>query len=240
MAVMKLLVGGILPYVVPVVFVAALAYKIRAWMSLASPAMTLFPACADGQANCINTAQEAVFFKSLFQGDKVLWAFAWAFHAVLLLVFIGHFRVLSGAPDALLRTAGMSEGAIQAMSSGAGGAAGVVILIATVLLLARRFAIPRVAEITGPADYLILALIAAVIITGNMMRFGSEHFDLALTREFFAAVATFSGPAQAKALENGAFVVHMLLAFMLILMIPFSKLLHFGGIFFTHQLIRKN
>jgi len=125
------------------------------------------------------------------------------------------------------------------MSSWAGGAAGVVILLATLLLLARRLALPRVREITGPADYLALLLIAAIILTGDMMRFSTEHFDLALTREYFAGLATFSNVTGAAALEHGVFLVHMCLALLLILILPFSKLLHFGGIFFTHQLIRK-
>ena len=94
-------------------------------------------------------------------------------------------------------------------------------------------------EITGPADYLALLLIGAIIFTGNMMRFGGEHFDLALTREYFASLATFSGVTGEPALQNGTFMAHMGLALLLIMIIPFSKILHFGGIFFTHQLIRK-
>jgi nitrate reductase gamma subunit len=34
-------------------------------------------------------------------------------------------------------------------------------------------------------------------------------------------------------------MAHLGLAFLLIMCMPFSKLLHFGGIFFTHQLVRK-
>jgi nitrate reductase gamma subunit len=134
---------------------------------------------------------------------------------------------------------GMSEDAIHAMSSGAGGAAGVLILLATVLLLVRRLSIERVREITGAVDYFALLLIAAVIATGNVMRFGGEHFDLATTREYFGTLATFGNVTGLAALQHNVFLVHMCLALVLILCMPFSKLLHFGGIFFTHQLIRK-
>ena len=54
-----------------------------------------------------------------------------------------------------------------------------------------------------------------------------------------AILATFSSVAGMEALKNNTFVLHMFLALLLILMIPFSKILHFGGIFFTQQLIRK-
>ena len=83
-------------------------------------------------------------------------------------------------------------------------------------------------------------MIAAIIVTGNMMRFGAEHLDLTLTRQYFGGLATFGSVLEADALKNSVFVVHMTLAFVLILCMPFSKLLHFGGVFFTHQLIRKH
>jgi nitrate reductase gamma subunit len=260
---MRFLVGVILPYVALAVFVVGMAYRIYTWRKLAAPPMTLFPAPPDDRSTTVNTIQEVVLFRSLFKGDRLLWILAWIFHAVLLLIFIGHFRVFANV-DALLMKMGMSEDAIQAMSSGAGGAAGVVILLATILLLVRRMAVPRVRQITGAADYLALALIGLIIVTGNMMRFPvvpakahvsaspaagalpessePEHFDLTVTRKYFGALATFSfsdvRPIK-EALKHNVFFVHMCLAFVLIICMPFSKLLHFGGIFFTHQLIRK-
>lgn len=236
----RLVVGVILPYVAAAVFLGGMIWRITSWKKLASPPMTLFPAPPTEAANRMNVAKEVLFFKSLFQGDRVLWILAWTFHAVLALIFVGHFRVVTGIIDAML-TPMIGEDGVNAMSAGAGGAAGAVILLVVVLLFVRRLTLPRVREITGPADYLALALIAAVIITGNMMRFRGEafHVDLGLTRDYFAALATFSAHAGMEALEHGAFLVHMCLALILIMLIPFSKILHFGGIFFTHQLVRK-
>lgn len=234
----KILVGVVLPYVAVLVFLAGMIYRLYTWKKLASPPMTLFPAPPTEARNTLNTLQEVLFFKSLFSGDRVLWCFAWAFHAVLALIVLGHFRVFTNV-DAILRAVGMSDENIQAMSSTAGGAAGVLILVALALLLVRRLALPRVREITGVADYLALVLLAAIILTGDMMRFSPQHFDLALTREYFAGLATFSGVRAMEVLKNNLFLVHMCLAFVLIMAIPFSKILHLGGIFFTHQLIRK-
>ena len=239
MDVVRLIVGGILPYVAVTVFVVAMIYRVYVWRKLPSPPMTLFPAPASGRANTINTLKEAAFFRSLFGGDRVLWGFAWTFHVVLALVFVGHFRVFTNV-DSVLMTAGMSEAGIQAMSSGAGGAAGIVILVAAVLLLLRRLIIGRVREITGWGDLLALLLIGTILITGNMMRFGAEHFDLALTREYFLSLASFRGVGAAAVLQNNVFLLHMGLALLLVMYIPFSKILHFGGIFFSHQAVRKN
>jgi len=238
MDIVRFVVGALLPYVAIIVLVAGMVWRIRTWRKLASPPMTLFPAPADAGANMRNTLKEAVLFSSLFRGDRVLWSIAWVFHVVLALIFVGHFRVFANV-DRVLTGAGMSEDAIGAMSGGVGGAAGVIILILVALLVVRRMTLQRVREITGVADYLALILIGLIIVTGNVMRFGGEHFDLALTREYFADLATFGNAGQAAALQNSVFLAHLGLAFLLIMCMPFSKLLHFGGIFFTHQLVRK-
>lgn len=236
----RIIVGVVLPYVAVVVFLIGMVYRLYTWKTLASPSMTLFPAPPTERATALNTLEEAFLFKSLFYGDRVLWALAWVFHAVLALIILGHFRVFTGIIDATLEPLIGTEG-VHAMSSGAGGAAGAVILVTVALLLIRRIALQRAREITGPADYLALALIGAVVITGNMMRFGGERYHgfLTQTREYFAGLATFSNVTGMDALKDGLFLVHMGLAFVLIMAIPFSKILHFGGIFFTQQLIKK-
>ncbi len=239
MDVLRFFVGGILPYVAAAVFLSAMIYRVYTWRKLPAPAMTLFPAAPSDGANRINTLKEATLFKSLFKGDRLLWGFAWVFHVVLALVFVGHFRVF-GNVDSMLMSAGMTEAGIQLMSGSVGGAAGVVILVTAVFLLVRRLVIQRVREITGLGDILALTLIGLILITGNMMRFGPEHFDLALTREYFASLVTFSGVSDAAVLQNNTFLVHYCLALLLMMYIPFSKILHFGGIFFTHPLIRKS
>ena len=244
MEIVRFIVGVILPYAAVVVFVGGMAYRLITWKKLASPPMTLFPAPKDNTATAVNTIQEAVFFKSLFKGDRLLWVIAWGFHAVLLLIFVGHFRVFTPVDD-LFMMLGMSKENILAMSGAAGGAAGIAILAATLLLIVRRMTIPRVSEITGFGDYLALLLLAAIIITGNVMRFGpmvsdAEHFNLSITREYFAQLFTFGNVMDSPALTHTPFMVHMCLALLLFLYLPFSKILHFGGIFFTHQLIRRS
>jgi nitrate reductase gamma subunit len=240
MEILRVLVGGILPYVAVVVFATAMFYRVRAWSKAPQPAVTLFPAPHSNGANIVNSVEEAVLFKSLFRGDRLLWLGAWGFHVVLALILVGHLRVFTNA-DAVLTKMGMSSESIGAMSAGAGGAAGIVIMVTALFLLVRRIAIPRVREITGFGDYFALALIGAILITGNMMRFGGEHFDLTQAREYFAALlTTFTGAMAMPVLENNVFLLHMGLALTLIMVIPFSKILHFGGIFFTHQLVRKH
>jgi nitrate reductase gamma subunit len=239
----KIIVGVLFPYVAVLVFVGGMIYRLSTWKRLASPAMTLFPAPSTQRRNAINTLGEVLLFKSLFNGDRALWYFAWIFHAVLALILLGHLRLLANVDDVVLKPVfRISERGIKAMSAYSGSAAGVVILVTLALLLVRRITLQRVREITGVADYLVLLLLGAVVVTGDVLRFGSEHFDPKLTQDYFAALVTFSlsdlAPVK-SALQNDAFFVHFCLVLVLLMSIPFSKILHLGGIFFTHQLIRK-
>jgi nitrate reductase gamma subunit len=124
------------------------------------------------------------------------------------------------------------------MSATFGGAAGIVIFATALLLLLRRASVRRVKEVSNPSDFLALLLIVAIILTGNIMRFG-EHFDLNITRSYFSHLFAFSFSAMAIP-KSGIFLLHFLLVQLLIIFIPFSKILHFGGIFFTQLVIKKS
>ena len=110
---LRFLVGGILPYVAAGVFVSAMVHRIYTWKELPAPAMTLFPSAPTPGANRINTLMEATLFKSLFKGDRLLWGFAWVFHVVLALVFVGHLRVFGVLRPARLAGQPGREGTAQ-------------------------------------------------------------------------------------------------------------------------------
>jgi len=109
-----------------------------------------------------------------------------------------------------------------------------VLLVTGGLLLARRLVVDRVREISRVADFLALLLVIAIVATGNAMRFGA-HFDLEQTRAWAASLLTFSPVVPSE----GMFLPHLLLALLLLMYIPFSKILHFGGIFFTQSLVKR-
>ena len=81
-----------------------------------------------------------------------------------------------------------------------------------------------------------LILILAIIVTGDAMRFFSE-VDLAETRAYFYGLITFTS---LKMPQNNWFLLHFLTGQLLIMYMPFSKLLHFGGIFFSQSLIHEH
>lgn len=224
--------GGILPYFVVPAFIAGMGYRFWVWSKTPQPAkLTLFPA-----ANTFRgVLAESFFFPSLFRGDRVLWSFAWLFHSTLALVFLGHIRVFSSVIDRTLKSAGMSPESIDLMSSFAGGLAGIILLATGLLLLFRRLAVARVREISGLPDILAPLLLVVLIVTGDLLRFAAP-FDLEQTRRWAASLLAFSPLVP----RNDMFLLHVTLAQILVLFIPFSKILHFGGIFFTQALIKRS
>jgi [DsrC]-trisulfide reductase subunit M len=226
---------GILPYLTIAVFVIGMIYRLRIWTKTPQPgAVTLFPAPKVGKATFFSVIKESFLFPSLFKGDKLLWLFAWFFHLTLAFIFIGHVRVITDFPW-LWNALGINADKMSAIS---GGIAGIAITGFIILLFIRRIIVLRVREISNLSDFFALILIISILMTGNIMRFG-EHFDLAITRAYFSNLVTFSVTA-ASMPSNGMFMLHFLLAQILIMFIPFSKILHFGGIFFTQTVIQKS
>ncbi len=231
---MSILFGAILPLVTLLVFIGGMIYRIYAWKNLPSPKMTLFPAPESSGKQFVELMKETFLFKSLFKGDKVLWAMGWVFHAMLALILFGHLRVFSAIPDRILMAMGRTPEQIDAMSAISGGAAGVVILVCLIAIMIRRMVVPRVREISSPDDFFALLLILAILLTGDAMRFLS-HFDLKQTHDYFYGLVTLSS---VQLPDNGWFLAHFMLVQLLIVYIPFSKILHFGGIFFTKSLLQ--
>ncbi|MFH1434074.1 MAG: respiratory nitrate reductase subunit gamma [Pseudomonadota bacterium] len=225
------LVGVVLPPVALVIFLGGIIYRLAVWWKLPIPKITIFPAPEPGSGTFLGVLKATFFFPGLFKGDKALWTGAWVFHLMLAFIFVGHVRVFTDFP-LLWKALGINA---DTMSAVTGGAAGILIMLTLVYLILRRVTVGRVREITQSGDWTALLLILAIIGTGNAMRF-HEHFDLMLTRTYFASLVTFQF---AMPPLKGWFLMHFLLGQLLFMYLPFSKLLHFGGIFFTQTAIQR-
>jgi nitrate reductase gamma subunit len=96
-------------------------------------------------------------------------------------------------------------------------------------LWARRFLVDRVRYITGPSDHLILALLVLIGLSGLGMTF-VVHVDVISVKQFFRGLMAFDiHPLPADPL----LMVHLLLVATLMIVFPFSKLLHAPGLFFS-------
>jgi nitrate reductase gamma subunit len=225
----ELLIGGVLPYLAGFGFLAGLGYRLVSWRSAPQPPpMTLYPT--------LGLVKQALFFPGLYRSDRILWLLSWTFHAFLALVLLGHLRVATGLIDSLLASLGIGPSGVAAFSAAAGSLAGIVLLATVAILLARRLVVARVREISGVPDFFALLLLLAVVVSGDLMRVGGQPVDLIQTRAWAVSLLSFSPVVP----SHPAFLLHVLCAEVLILYMAFSKLMHFGGIFFTLALVNKS
>jgi nitrate reductase gamma subunit len=162
--------------------------------------------------------REVVFFESLFKGTKWTWIFSWVFHFALLLVLLRHGRYFwepIPGPLVLIQPFGMYAG--FAMVAGLAG------------LWARRFLVDRVRYISAPSDHLMLALLVLIGISGLSMTFVS-HTDVVGVKAFFQGLMTFNWQPLPP---DPLLIVHLALVALLMIIFPYSKLLHAPGMFFS-------
>ena len=169
--------------------------------------------------------REVVLFQSLFKGSKWAWLFGWLFHFGMLIALVRHLRYFTEPVwwwVSMLQWAGIYAGIVMAL-----GLAG---------LWARRLLVDRVRYISAPSDHLMLALLLAIAGSGLVMKYW-VHADIVALKAFTLGLITFDWqPLPA----DPVLLVHLTLVIMLMVVFPFSKLLHAPGVFFSPTLNMKD
>ena len=206
-------------YAAAAVFVAGLAWRIRQYAGTPAPLkIPTTPAPTTGGGVALLMAREVVFFESLFKASLWTWLFGWVFHAALALVLARHLRYFTEPVwgwVAWIQPFGVYAG--FAMGAGLAG------------LWARRFLVDRVRYISTPSDHLMLAILIAIAASGLAMKY-LAHTDVVTVKSFFMGLLVL----QVRALPaDPALAVHLTLVAGLMIVFPFSKLLHAPGLFFS-------
>lgn len=161
--------------------------------------------------------REVVFFQSLFRANKYTWVFAFMFHMALWLVLLRHTRYFMEIGSFLSFIQPFGKYASFAMIFGLAG------------LLARRILVDRVRYISAPSDFLMLALLMGIGLSGMMMTFAT-HTDIVMVKGFFRGLMTFDfHPLPTSPI----LLLHLLLVAILMLVFPISKLMHAPGVFLS-------
>ena len=239
------MIAAAIAYLALAVFVAGMVWRVVAWARVPVP-FAIALTCGQQKslegigaawlenpwtragAAC-RVALEALLYRSLlrdsraqllpgprfvYRGDRSLWAGALLFHGCLLWVWIGHLRFF--VEPALVGPAN------RFVDAG--------LVAAVVFLFLRRVLDRRLRYLTLAADYLPLALVATVAGSGVLMRWWS-HTDVAAVKRFALGLATFHPIAPAGV--GLLFYVHLFAASALAVSIPFTKLAHMAGLFFS-------
>jgi nitrate reductase gamma subunit len=227
-----LVIGQIMPYVAVVVFLAGLAYRINGWFRApVRHKLTLFPAPQNAAGQMVSIAGELVLFRSLWKGDKKLWAAAWLLHVSLLAVIGGH---LVGIPSLgkQFTLFGLTEAQSVSLSVALGTISGMVLMGTLLYLLFRRFYHPDVRRLSDAADFFDLMLLLTVVITGNHMRF--VHIDLPVIQAYLGSLIQLSPTPIPR---DPLFIVHVIFVQILLIYFPFSKLVHLVGALVSRAIV---
>jgi len=166
----------------------------------------------------LRMAREVFFFESLFKSTKWTWLFGFIFHISMAVVLLRHSRyfvepLCSGIEFIQF----FGKYAAFGMVAGLGG------------LLVRRLLVDRVNYISAPSDYFMLGLLLAIGLSGLGMTF-LVHTDIVALKAFFLGLIYFDWqPLPVDPL----LLIHLTLVATLMIVFPFSKLLHVPGVFFS-------
>jgi nitrate reductase gamma subunit len=213
---------ALLFYFATAVLVGGLLLKIFQYATTPAPLkIPTTPAPTTRAGVVVRLGKEVVLFESLFRSNKWIWIFGWIFHMGLFLVLARHLRYFTQPVWVwvdLIQPFG--KYASFAMVFGLSG------------LLARRFLVDRVRYITAPSDLLMLALLLGIGLSGMGMSF-VDPTDIVSLKAFFLGLIRFDWGNLQHLPADPLLLLHLLLVAGLMVVFPFSKLLHAPGVFFS-------
>jgi len=162
--------------------------------------------------------RETLFFESLYRANKWTWLFGWVFHYALVVVLLRHlFFVMDPIQPWVVLLFFPGDIAAWLMTAALLG------------LLGRRFLVDRVRYISTISDYAMLVLLLMISFSGLALRYETP-VDIIATRNFMLGLLELS-PAALP--DHGMLYFHLTSVLLLIVIFPFSKLIHFPGYFFS-------
>ncbi|HMM55629.1 MAG TPA: respiratory nitrate reductase subunit gamma [Candidatus Desulfobacillus sp.] len=206
-------------YAATAIFVAGLALKVVDYARTPAPLkIPTTPAPTTTGGVWLRMLREVVLFHSLFKSNLWIWTFGMLFHAALLLVLVRHLRYFT--EPVWFWVAWLQPFGIYA---------GFAMVAGLVALWARRFLVERVRYISTVSDHLMLALLVGIGASGLGMKF-LAHTDVVAVKAFMLGLMRFD--IQPLPAHPGLYV-HLGLVALLMIVFPFSKLLHVPGVFFS-------
>jgi len=188
-------------------------------------------------------AAEILLFRSLFRNHRArfspgrlilgestaLWFCSLALHWSLLVILLRHLRLFLEPVPAFINALKRLDGFFQ-LGTPQLYLSDVILVSALAWLLFRRFRDPVVRFISLFFDYFALFLLLAIAVTGILMRY-FMRVDIFSVKQLALSLAAFR-PSVPQALSS-LFLCHLLLVCVLAAYLPFSKLMHMGGVFLS-------
>ncbi len=209
-------------YVATLIFLVFGGHKVYQYAVTPAPLkIPTTPAPVTTSGVVVRLLLEVTIFKSLFRSNKWIWLFALIFHLALWIVLIRHLRYFIDP-----------VWAIVALAQPFGKYGSFAMLFGLFALLARRMFVARICYISTPSDYLMLFLLLAIGISGTLISFVT-HTDIIQFKAFMLSVLNFNFFNWQTIPTDTMLLVHLTAVILLMIVFPFSKLLHVPGVFFS-------
>lgn len=210
----------ILTYVAAIVFLVGFVYRTVNWYKVPSPIkIPVFPGTYNKGQGALHVLKDVLFFRTLlrFGDNQRLWLFSYIFHVSFLFIILRHLRYfLTPIP-----------GWVNAVQD-FGILAGYIIFVPLLYLFIRRIVNADLRFISTPADYVALLLILGIVSSGLLMKL--TGVDVVAIKYYIQTLLVLSPSPEPVGL---LFKTHLILVDLLAIYIPFSKIMHMTGIFFS-------
>ena len=249
----------VLPYLAFLTLIAGIAWRV--WWWAASPVPYRIPTTCGQQRSlpwirtapidnpdtgvmaAIRVAIEALLFRSLLRNSRtriaegrlelsearLLWLASLVLHWSLLVILLRHLRFALQPTPFFVPPLDALDGFLR-IGAPPLFITDVLILAALMYLLGRRLVNPLLRYMSLFTDYFALLLLLGIALSGVAMRYVAP-VNLVSVKQFALALAAFRPVVPAA--PSALLLVHLLLVSTLAIYLPFSKLMHFGGVFLS-------
>ena len=199
--------------------IGGLALRIGTWVRTPQPSpIPIAPAPRTRGGVVARLAAEILLFRSLFRANRTTWAASVAMHWGLLLVLVVHARFLTPVLPSWLVPFLIAS-----------GWATLAALAGIAVLAARRALVDRMRHISVPSDWAHLALLAAILVSGTLLK---RVWPTDLHAVGVWLRGTLGLDWQPLPAHAGLWI-HLALVATLLLVFPISKLVHAPGVAFA-------
>ena len=249
----------VIPYAAFLTLVVGVAWRVSQWA--ATPVPYRIPTTCGQQRSlpwivtapidnpdtglmaALRVAIEALFFRSLlrnsrahvsgnrleFSEARLLWLAALALHWSLLVIVLRHLRFALQPVPAFVPLLDTVDGILQ-IGAPALLVTDILVVAALLFLLGRRLVNPLLRYLSLFTDYFALLLLLGIALSGIALRYGAR-VDLISVKTLVLGLASLHPVVPAA--PSPVFLIHLLLVSTLAIYLPFSKLVHFGGVFLS-------
>ncbi len=212
-----------LVYAAILFFLIALVMRLVAVLRSPGPAyqLAVYPAPRHPR---LAAFRDALGMPQVLRRAPVFWIFLMMYHLGFLLLILGHLDIL----PALRIVAAGSKHMLGA------GVVGLLVTVPTFYFLGRRF-IGENRKISTPGDYLLLLLLLFLFLFGDLMSWGNSWtangfvMTKAAFSKYFEILAGWSFADPRTVLHGSHYhfiVIHVLLAELFLVVLPFTKVMH--------------